>query len=114
MLIEEKNRVIELPIIVIFTEEGINWFIRNNKKLRKYRLADNTVEYGLSLDRFEAPLIQRMIHLNYISTIELSRVEFTSKRNEIMDLSKLILYDFLYKKFEEDVFKRFVNSNFIF
>ncbi len=113
MLIEEKKRIIELPIIVIFTEEGINWFIRNNKKLRKYRLADNTVEYGLSLDRFEAPLIQRMIHLNYISTIELSRVEFTSKRNEIMDLSKLILYDFLYRKFEEDVFRKFVNSNFI-
>ncbi len=113
MLLEEKNRIIDLPIIIIFTEDGINWFIRNNKKLKKYRLADSTVEYGLFLDKFDAPLVQRMIHLNYISAIELGRVEFTSKRNEIMDLSKLILYDFLYKKFDSDVFSKFVNSSFI-
>jgi len=65
------------------------------------------------LENFEVSLLQRMIHLNYISKIELSRIEFSSKHREIMDLTKMIVYDIFYKQFDFETFRLFVNSSLI-
>lgn len=108
-----KEQILDLPVKIVFTENGVDWFIKHKKNLKRFQFADNSVEYGIMLKNYEVPLLQRMIHLSYISKIELSRIEFSSKRREIMDLTKMIIYDTLYKQFDTETFRVFVNSTLI-
>ena len=100
----DKKFILELPLKVVLTEDGASNFISHNKKLLKFRLADNVEEYGISLNKFSPQSIQSMILLDYISKIEISMSEFVSSRQEVMDLSKVIVYSLLYKQFDRDVY----------
>ena len=91
----DKKFILELPLKVVLTEDGASNFISHNKKLLRFRLADNVEEYGISLDKFSPQSIQSMILLDYISKIEISMSEFVSSRQEVMDLSKVIVYSLL-------------------
>ncbi len=106
----EKKRVLELPLKLILTQEGSSFFIRRNKKLLKFKLADNVEEYGISLDKFQPDTIQRLLFSDYISKIEISKPEFVSSRQEVMDISKLIVYTVLYKQYDNFIFKQILNS----
>lgn len=98
-----KKLMLELPLKVILTENGASNFISHKKRLLRFRLADNLDEYGVSLNKFAPQSIQRMLLLDYISKIEISMPEFVTKRQEVMDFSKLIVYSLLYKQFDRDI-----------
>src|SRR5574344_2665702 len=98
-----KKLLLELPLKVILTENGASNFISHKKRLLRFRLADNIDEYGISLNQFSPQSIQSMLLLDYISKIEISMPEFVSSRQEVMDLSKLIVYSLLYKQFDREI-----------
>lgn len=104
----DKKFILELPLKVILTEEGTSNFISNNKKLLRIKLADNIEEYGVSLNKFSPQSIQNMVLLDYISKIEISMSEFVSKRQEVMDLSKVLVYSILYKQFDREVYNALI------
>ncbi len=99
-----KKLMLELPLKVILTENGASNFISHNKRLLRIRLADNIDEYGISLNKFSPQSIQNMLLLDYISKIEMSMPEFVSSRQEVMDLSKIIVYSLLYKQFDREIY----------
>ena len=107
----EKKFVLNLPLKVILTESGTSHFITAKKKLLRFKLADNTEEYGISLNPFSPQSIQNMILVDYISKIEISMSEFVSSRQEIMDLSKVIVYSLLYKQFDRQVFSEIIKCD---
>ncbi len=109
----KKRSNICLPLTITFTDEGISFFRNHNKKLNKKKLSNNTLAYGMSLEEFSAPSIQSMIMADYISSIEISRTAFTQKRSEIMDISKLIFYAVIYRRFTKTITKIFAASAFI-
>ena len=102
----EKKFVLDLPLKVVLTDDGASHFISNKKKLLRFRLADNAEEYGISMEHFSPMSIQNMILVDYISKIEISMSEFVSRRQEIMDLSKVIVYSILYKQFDRQIFSQ--------
>lgn len=104
----DKKYIIELPLKVILTEDGASNFISNNKKLLRFKLADNVDEYGISLNKFSPQSVQSMILLDYISKIEISMSEFVSSRQEVMDLSKVVVYSLLYKQFDREVYNALI------
>ena len=108
MSASDKKFLLELPLKVILTEDGASNFISHNKKLLRFRLADNLDEYGISLNKFSPQSIQSMILLDYISKIEISMSEFVSPRQEVMDLSKVIVYSLLYKQFDREVYNALI------
>jgi len=103
MITQKRKPLIELPVKMLFTEAGVSFFIKNNKKLNHFSMADNTKQYGLMLNQITPSSLQNMINIGYVSRIEISRPEFMSKRSEIMDLSKLIIYSFFYKQFDAEI-----------
>ncbi len=109
----EKKSVLSLPLKIILTQEGSTFFIRQNKKLLKFKLADNVEEYGISLDEFTPATIQRLLLIDYISKIEISKPEFVSSRQEIMDLSKLVVYSVLYRQYDAYIFNQILSSDVI-
>lgn len=106
----EKKRILNLPIKLVLTQEGSTFFIKQNKKLLRFTLAGNVEEYGISLDSFVPDNIQRLILANYISKIEISQSELVSSRQEIMDLSKLIVFSLLYRQYDSFMFKQILAS----
>ena len=83
MVDTKKLSKFDLPLKIIFTEEGVNYFIRTGKKLKKFLLADNVEAYGIILNQFSPVFIQQMMLIGYISRVEVSRADFLSKRHEI-------------------------------
>ncbi|MBN1647135.1 MAG: hypothetical protein JW874_03785 [Spirochaetales bacterium] len=109
----KKRAPLDLPLKIILTEDGLNFFIRNRKKLQKFRTADNLEAYGIGLAQISPPTVQQMMNINYVSRIEVSRIEFLSKRQEIMDISKVIIYEILYERFDSDIFDLLLKSDMI-
>ncbi len=109
----EKKNILELPLKIIMSEEGTTVFLKQNKKLTKFKLADNAEEYGLLFERFVPSSVQRMLLLDYVSKIEVSRPEFVSCRQEIMDLSKIIVFSILYRQFDAILFTKIMASDMI-
>lgn len=110
---QERKSVIDLPVKLVLTEEGTSFFIRKGKNLKKFKLADNVEEYGIILDAFSPASLQRMMLVDYISKVEISKGEFMSSRQEIMDLSKLVVYSMLYRQYDAYVFARVLSSEVI-
>jgi hypothetical protein len=113
MGIGEKKTILNLPLKIILTQEGSTFFIRQNKKLLKFKLADNVEEYGISLDQFTPATVQRLLLIDYISKIETSKPEFVSSRQETMDLTKLIVYSVLYRQYDTYIFNQILASDVI-
>jgi hypothetical protein len=109
----EKKSILNLPLKIILTQEGSTFFIRQNKKLLKFKLADNVEEYGILLEEFTPATVQRLLLIDYISKIEISKPEFVSSRQETMDLSKLIVYSVLYRQYDAYIFNQILGSDVI-
>jgi hypothetical protein len=110
---QERKSIIDLPVKLVLTEEGTSFFIRKGKNLKKFKLADNVEEYGIILDTFSPASLQRMMLVDYISKVEISKSEFMSTRQEIMDLSKLVVYSMLYRQYDAYIFARVLASDVI-
>ena len=110
---QARKSVIDLPVKLVLTEGGTSFFIRKGKNLKKFRLADNVEEYGIVLDTFSPISLQRMILVDYISKVEISKSEFLSTRQEIMDLAKLVVYSMLYRQYDAYIFARVLASDVI-
>lgn len=110
---QERKSVIDLPVKLVLTEGGTSFFIRKGKNLKKFKLADNVEEYGIVLDAFSPASLQRMMLVDYISKVEISKSEFMSSRQEIMDLSKLVVYSMLYRQYDAYIFARVLASDVI-
>ena len=59
----EKKLMLDLPLRVVLTESGISHFISHNKKLVRFRLADNVDESGISFTSFAPLSLQSLIIL---------------------------------------------------
>ncbi len=106
-----KKFMLDLPLKIILTEDGTSNFISHKKKLLRIKMADNVEECGISLNKFSPQSIQNMILIDYISKIEISMSEFVSKRQEIMDLSKLVVYSVMYKQFDREIFQALIETD---
>ena len=104
MCASSKKEILQLPLKVILTEEGVSQFIRQKKRLLRFKLADNVEESGIKFTEFTPSSLQQMMHLDYVSKLEISMPEFGSSRQEIMDLSKLIVFSVLYNFFNAGIF----------
>jgi hypothetical protein len=109
----QRNPLIDLPLKITLTAQGVEWFVRRGRKLSQLRMADRRLEYGITVSGFPASALQRMINIDYITAIELASTEFSSKRHEIIDLTKLIVFRILYRKFEHETYRVFLNSPLI-
>ncbi len=105
-----KSPVIDLPLKITLTGAGVEWFIRNRRRLKQLRMADSRLEYGISVAEVTATSLQKMLNIDYIASVEVARSEFSSKRKEIIDLTKLIVHRILYKKFENETSRMFLDS----
>jgi hypothetical protein len=110
MPVKDKKSIFELPLKFVLTEEGSSVFMRQNRRLVRLKMGDNSEEYGLSLDKTGAASLQRMMLVNYISKLEISGVDPVACRGEIIDFSKLLVYGLIYRQFSIVSFSQLLAS----
>ncbi|MCL1814919.1 MAG: hypothetical protein FWG27_03735 [Treponema sp.] len=101
MAVTERKQFISLPLKFVFTEEGASALIRQNVKINRLKMGDQTENYGVFLEKITPDFLQRMVLMNYISKIEVSGVEPVESRSDIIELSKLIVFSILYRTYAE-------------
>jgi hypothetical protein len=96
---DNKSSIIQLPVHLTLTDEG-EYFFNQRHRTTEYMQGHAQVDPGsLVLQTYSAKTLQRLVFAGYISRLEVSRSDFTSKRTEIMDLAKLIAYGVLFKEY---------------
>lgn len=108
----ETNHI-ELPVKLLFSDSGVDFFIKNKKPMNKFKMPDNSTQYGIALNQYSDSTVKHMIAIGYLSRIEISRSEFTSKRQEVLAMAKSNVFGFFYKRFDEIVFDIIMESDII-
>jgi hypothetical protein len=106
----EKKAIFELPLKFVFTEEGSSMLMRQKVKFTRFKMGDNTEDYGVFLDKVVPSSAQRMLMAGYVSKIEVSGIETVAARKEILDLSKLIVFSLLYAQYGHASFTQIVSA----
>ena len=109
----QKKSTLMLPLRIVFTQEGSSQFLSKNTKLKKMKLADNTEEFGIETNSIAPSLLQRMFLADYISKLEITMPEFSSSRQDILDLSKLTVYGVLYKQMDKMVLSQIFETEIL-
>ena len=109
----KRSPFIDLPLKITLTAAGVEWFARNHRKLKRLPMADSRLAYGMAVTTVPASSLQKMINIDYIAEVELTRSEFSSKSRAVIDLTKLIVHRLLFKKFESETFRMLVGSDVI-
>ena len=109
----KRSPFIDLPLKITLTAAGVEWFVRHHRKLKRLPMVDNRLAYGIAVTTVPASSLQKMINIDYIAEVELTRSEFSSKSREVIDLTKLIAHRLLFKKFESETFSVLVGSELI-
>ena len=108
-----KKALIDLNLHVILTTSGAGFFMGKGHKLSKITMADGAEQYGVKLSKVSPSSFQHMLRIGYLSRMEISRPEFTTVRSDLMDFSKLIIFGFLYRQFDQMLFDMLISSTMI-
>ena len=111
MAANERKQFISLPLKFVFTETGASALLRQNVKINRLKMGDQTEDYGVLMDKITPDFLQRMIMMNYISKIEVSGVEPAESRTDIVELSKLIVFSILFRNFADVSLEQLLTSN---
>jgi hypothetical protein len=104
---------LEFPVRIALTDKGVRFFLHNRRKISQVRLSDGALESGLVMQPVNAQALQGMICRAYVSTVEVARSEFRTRRNELIDLNKLIVYALLYERFANHIHRFLLSSDFV-
>jgi hypothetical protein len=108
-----KKSSIDLTPHVILTNDGVGFFMDKGHKLSRISMADGSEQYGIKMAKVSPNSFQHMLRIGYLSQLEIARPEFTTVRSDLMDFSKLIVFGFLYKQFDQVLFDMLVGSSMI-
>lgn len=86
---------IELPLTLVLTAEGEFFYNQYNPPLGVLKNEKTSNANQVSFTSFSAGILKKMILAGFISQIKVTRTDFNAKRNEIIDLAKLISYGVL-------------------
>ncbi len=111
--IEAKNTSINLSADFFLTETGEKAFYKRHIPLREIRTHYNKKGYGFHWSNFDAKLLQKLIINRHLKEIVIDRYEYTTKRKETEDITKLIIYGILFEEINREICQVFVNSEFI-
>ena len=115
-----KDRTIKLPGKFILTEIGEQYFHKKKVSLTGLLTTEGIKKPGFFSRDYHAESIQKLMVNSLLGEILIERPEFLTKRREIMDTTKLIIYAITYKLvrseieqhvYKDDIFDRWNKAN---
>jgi hypothetical protein len=107
------KKTFDLPLKIVLTGAGVSLFMRQKKGLSRFRMVDNTEEYGILMEPGSPASLQQLLLADYIAKIEVANIDPLAVRNDIIDLAKLIVHSLLYRHFDAELLNRVLGSEII-
>jgi len=101
---------ISLPADIILNEKGLDLCRRKSLPCREMTNTRGIRKEGFIWQNFKASVLQNMTVNDLIESVEIKRSEYSSVRMELIDLTKLIMYGILYRKFIYEFKNEIVSS----
>ncbi len=108
-----RSSVLQLSTRIVLSRSGLQFFTRNNKTVNRFHSPGSEAEYGIALNSFTAASVQRMIQLGFVYRIEVAPTGHVSGQEDLIDLSKLLVYAMLYFQFDSRVNDEVFESDLI-
>jgi hypothetical protein len=96
---QTRSPTIVLEGKYLLTEEGVRYCSRNRIPLRDVTTRSGKIGTGFVWKQFNASFVQKLIANRLLGSIDVERPELLSKRPQLFDTTKLLIYGILYKKF---------------
>lgn len=108
-----ENNSVNLPLKLSFSDEGFKLLMKNQIKVKPIRMANNDLVYGIHFKNISYEYLRKLIRAQFILAIEIGQSEFTSKKDQIIDLTKFIYYEFTYQLFSKKIFNELIGTSFV-
>ena len=110
MLSTAERGLLAIPVRLVFTEQGVTYFIRSNRRLTRFTTSDDREEYGIRLVDFSPATVQKLMRLGFVRSMDMPVNDIVRYRRDIMDFSKLVTYGMLYMQYDHEVYQSLVRS----
>lgn len=107
------DQILRVPLKIAFTDIAVRYFLTNNKKLGKIRMAENVEEPGLKVEGISLSNLKAMLKLGYISRMEISHPDLLSMRSEIIEITKFLCQNLLFFRFDKELLDHVLKTNAI-
>lgn len=97
MLVTTRGSRFTIPTRLVLTDSGTSYFLLQKRRLQRIRMLDNSVEYGLQLQDYSAPVLQKLVCENMVRKLELPVADAVKQRQAVIDYTKLLVYGLLYR-----------------
>lgn len=105
--------VIDLPGKYLLTDSGVKYFVRRQIPLRDLRTRNGSKGSGIVWRRYEPENIKRFIAYELLAEIEIERIEFLTRRGDIMSLTNQTVSGILEKRFRPEL-KQIIRESDVF
>jgi hypothetical protein len=107
---KKSHPAIGLPADIILNDKGLELCHKKSIPCRELTNARGIRKEGFIWLNFKASVLQNMTVNDLIESVEIKRTEYSSVRMELIDLTKLIMYGLVYRKFISEFRSELVSS----
>ncbi len=109
----QRDSTVRLPSKFVLTDKGLNYCAQNRIPIRDFTTHEGRRTSGFFWESIKAPLVQKLVVNQFVEAIDIQRTECLTKRAEIIDLTKLLVYGVIYKKFKPTLDQIILESDII-
>ncbi|MFA6508257.1 MAG: hypothetical protein WCT14_19295 [Treponemataceae bacterium] len=109
----ERKRCLDLRGRIVLSPIGTQFFIPRVANLHRFDGGDGEARYGFRLKSIDVPWLRRLLLSNFIDKAEFPVRSVAGVKNEITDLSRLVVFSLLYGRFNSSVLARVIDTDVI-
>lgn len=110
LMVATSTPVLSIPIEISLSEEGDSFFLRNARRMDAFHLLKGKGKGSHRLAGFNPKLIQTLLTFGFLNKVSTVIDDLLPMRNEVVDMSKLLVYGMSYRQFADDVLQLVLNS----
>jgi hypothetical protein len=109
-MVTTANHTISIPIEISLSEEGDDFFLKNSHRMDTFQVLKGKGAGAHRLSGFNPTLIQNLLTYSFIKKVSLVLDDLLPNRNDVVDISKLLIYGMSYRQFADDALQLVLQS----
>ncbi len=109
----ERKRCLDLRGRVVLSGDGARFFLPRVPTLHRFDSGDGEPRFGFRLRSVDVPWLKKLLLAGFVDKAEFPVRETAAVKNEITDLSRLVVFSMLYGRFGSAALERAVETDVI-
>lgn len=109
----ERKRCLDLKARLVLSGDGARFFLPRVPTLHRFDSGDGEPRFGFRLRSVDVPWLKKLLLAGFVDKAEFPVRETAAVKNEITDLSRLVVFSMLYGRFSSSSLERAVDTDVI-